>query len=88
MEELARDCDAIVVVGGLHSANTLRLVALARGLRPTVHVETADDLRPEDFRGCRRIGLTGGASTPAFVLDEVRRRLEEFGDPGTAARKR
>jgi 4-hydroxy-3-methylbut-2-enyl diphosphate reductase len=81
MEVLALDCDQIVVVGGLHSANTLRLVSLARALRPTLHIETADELRPAEFRGVRRVCLTGGASTPAFVLDEVRRRLESFTEP-------
>lgn len=81
MEALARDCDAIVVVGGLHSANTLRLVALARELRPTVHIETAAELHPEDFRGVKQVCLTGGASTPLFVLAEAQRRLESFSDP-------
>jgi 4-hydroxy-3-methylbut-2-enyl diphosphate reductase len=78
IESLARDCDIIVVVGGRHSANTRRLVDLAGKLRPALHVETADELRPEAFQGRRCAGLIGGASTPAFLLDEARARLELF----------
>jgi len=84
IEELARDCDMIVIVGGHHSANTLRLVNLARQLKPTVHIEIAAELKPETFKGHRRVGLTGGASTPAFVLADVRRRIEGFGTPDCA----
>jgi len=76
--QLAGACDVLVVVGGHRSANTLRLVELARTFRPTFHVETADELRREDFGGFRCAGLTGGASTPDFVLDEARRVLEGF----------
>jgi 4-hydroxy-3-methylbut-2-enyl diphosphate reductase len=78
VEELARQCEVIVVVGGRHSANTLRLVSLARSLRPTLHIETADELQPDDFRTAGRVGLTGGASTPPFVLEAVRARLASF----------
>ena len=73
--DLARSVDAIVVVGGLHSANTLHLVELARELKPALHVQTADDVDPAWFRNYRRIGLTAGASTPDFVIREVQQRL-------------
>ena len=70
--------DALVVVGGAHSANTVRLVEIARGLRPTFAVETADQLRREDFSGFKTVGLTAGASTPGFIIHAVRERLESF----------
>lgn len=73
--ELARDVDALVVVGGLHSANTLHLVALARDLKPTLHVQTAEEVAPAWFRTFRRVGLTAGASTPDFVIRAVQERL-------------
>jgi 4-hydroxy-3-methylbut-2-enyl diphosphate reductase len=74
--EIAAVADALVVVGGLHSANTLRLVELAQTLRPTVHVQTADQLDPADLRNVRTVGLTAGASTPQFIIEQVRQRLE------------
>ena len=78
LKELARVTDAIVVVGGRHSANTIRLAALARTLRPTFHVRTADDIDPSDFADFRGVALTAGASTPDEVIEGVRRRLNEI----------
>jgi len=79
--QLAEVCDVLVVVGGNRSANTLRLVELARTLRPTFHVETAAELRREDFTAFECAGLTGGASTPDFTLDEARGVLEGLPPP-------
>ena len=81
--DIASRVDAIVVVGGSHSANTLRLVDLAGTLRPTFHIQTADQLDPEEFRGFRTVGLTAGASTPAFIIEEIGKRLEQFGQSAT-----
>ena len=76
--ELRRQgCEAIVVIGGRHSANTVKLAKLVelQGL-PCFHVETASEL---DFKAIARyqvVGVTAGASTPAFLIDEVCQRLE------------
>ena len=78
LSKLAETCDALVVVGGHHSANTLRLVELARTLKPVFHIETASELQRSDFEKFHCVGLTGGASTPDFALDETRRVLETF----------
>ncbi|MBN1558056.1 MAG: 4-hydroxy-3-methylbut-2-enyl diphosphate reductase [Lentisphaerae bacterium] len=76
--DLARRTEAIVVVGDAHSANTMRLVALARRHGRTVHVEHAGQIDPATLRDCRTVGLTAGASTPAGVIEAVRKRLESF----------
>ena len=78
--ELRRQgCEAIVVIGGRHSANTVTLANLVelQGL-PCFHVETATEL---DFKAVARyqvVGVTAGASTPAFLIDEVCQRLESL----------
>ena len=74
--ELAGKVQAMVVVGGRTSGNTRRLAELARmrGV-PTVLVETADELEPEFFHGVDTVGLTAGASTPGYIIDEVESRL-------------
>jgi 4-hydroxy-3-methylbut-2-enyl diphosphate reductase len=69
---LAREVDAIVVVGGKNSANTRHLAEICRELQPrTWHVETEAELRPEWFAGCRTVGISAGASTPDWVVEGV-----------------
>ncbi len=71
--------DAIVVIGGKHSANTRKLAKLASSHdRPTFHIETAEDLLPADFEEFTVVGVTAGASTPEFIIRKVCERLEEM----------
>jgi (E)-4-hydroxy-3-methyl-but-2-enyl pyrophosphate reductase len=81
LAELAPRVDAFVVVGGTHSANTIRLVRLAQGMRPTFHIETAAELNADALKTFRTVGLTAGASTPAFVIEDVRHALADLPDP-------
>jgi 4-hydroxy-3-methylbut-2-enyl diphosphate reductase len=69
---LATEVDAVVVVGGKNSANTRHLAEICRQIQPrTWHVETADELQPAWFEGCRSVGLSAGASTPDWVVEGV-----------------
>jgi 4-hydroxy-3-methylbut-2-enyl diphosphate reductase len=78
---LARQVDVMVVVGGINSANTRKLTNLCRsGGTPTYHIETGDRLQPEWFQGCTAAGLTAGASTPDWIIEEVKRRMEELSE--------
>jgi 4-hydroxy-3-methylbut-2-enyl diphosphate reductase len=66
----------VVVIGGRHSANTVKLASLVEreGL-PCFHVETAAELDLAAVARYRTVGVTAGASTPAFLIDEVCSRL-------------
>lgn len=75
---MAASVDAIVVVGGSHSANTVRLVELARTLKTTFHIQTAEQIKPELLRDYKIIGLTAGASTPKFIIEEIQQTLEKI----------
>ena len=77
--ELAGRVQAMVVAGGKTSGNTRRLAELARmrGV-PTVLVETADELDKAFFEGIETVGLTAGASTPGYIIDEVEARLRSW----------
>jgi 4-hydroxy-3-methylbut-2-enyl diphosphate reductase len=69
---LAAQVDAVVVVGGADSANTRRLGELAAAAgTPTYVVEQASDLDSAWFIGKQRVGVTAGASTPNWIIDEV-----------------
>ena len=71
--------EAIVVIGGKHSANTRKLAKLAAShTRPTFHIETANDLSPEDFEKFSSVGVTAGASTPEFIIRSVCDKLENY----------
>lgn len=78
--DLAPEVDAMVVVGGRNSANTNRLreICEASGV-PTYHIETAEEIDPAWFAGAETIGLTAGASTPDWIINEVNSRLETLG---------
>ena len=78
-EELAQQCDVVVVVGGANSNNTRELVATcSRHCARVHHVQHAADLRTEWFHGAEIIGLTAGTSTPDSVIEDVARALAEI----------
>ncbi len=75
---LAGDVDVMLVVGGKNSANTKRLKTLCeeKGVR-AFHVETADEIDTAWFNPTdRTVGITAGASTPEWIIEDVRRRME------------
>lgn len=77
--ELAQQVDCMVVIGGFNSANTRRLAEICTELQPkTYHIETATELNPDWFKGVERVGVTAGASTPKWIIDDVMARLEEI----------
>ena len=69
--------EAVVVIGGKHSANTKKLAKLAatKG-KPTFHVETMEELDQEALNAFEVVGVTAGASTPDFIIDAVCEKLE------------
>ena len=69
---MAKDVDAIVVVGGKNSANTARLAAIAKEANvETFLVETDDEIDTEKLKEYQKIGVTAGASTPAWMIERV-----------------
>jgi (E)-4-hydroxy-3-methyl-but-2-enyl pyrophosphate reductase len=76
LQTLAAEADVIVVVGDTNSANTRRLVELAKSLRPAFAVQSAVEINPAAFRTYRTVALTAGASTPDFILNSVRTALD------------
>jgi 4-hydroxy-3-methylbut-2-enyl diphosphate reductase len=76
---LAREVDAMIVVGGKNSSNTRELAVKCREICPeTIHVADPDELEA-DYRdwlqGRRAIGITGGTSTPEADLQATRERV-------------
>ena len=78
VRSLAERADAIIVIGGKNSANTQRLYLTVKEIgKPCWHISGADEL-PEEVTDYDIIGLTAGASTPDWIVDDVERKLEEL----------
>ena len=66
--QLSTICQAMVVVGDTHSSNTGRLAMICREhCDRVVLVDNATELDPDFFRGVADVGITAGASTPAWI---------------------
>ncbi len=69
---IAAESDCMIIIGGYSSANTTRLHQLCQSIQPrSYHVEIPDHLREEWFTGVQTVGVTAGASTPKWLIDEV-----------------
>jgi 4-hydroxy-3-methylbut-2-enyl diphosphate reductase len=86
--ELARDpeIDVILVIGGKRSANTRHLWEICQRTKPSHLIQGAGDLRPEWFAGARGVGITAGASTPDYVVEEVEAALARLAGGVAAGR--
>lgn len=71
VEDLARDHDTFIVIGGRTSANTKRLAEIATHQKRQVYlVETAEQLTDIDTTEMNRVAIIAGASTPQWVIEE------------------
>jgi len=79
-ESIAKKADLMIVVGGKNSANTTQLANLCRSLSvPTYHIETSGELKKSWFKGAKTVGITAGASTPDWIIDDVKKRIKDIG---------
>ncbi len=77
--QLSTVCQAMVVVGDTHSSNTGRLAMICREHCDRVAlVDNASELDPNFFCGVKNVGITAGASTPAWIIKEVNNTMSEI----------
>ena len=77
---LAGEVEAFYVIGGRHSSNSRKLLAVClEQCAKSFLIETEDEINPDDVRGAKRVGLTAGASTPNWLIEKVSARLKEIG---------
>ena len=77
--QLSAICQAMVVVGDVTSSNTGRLAMICREhCEKTVLVDNASELKPDFFSGVADVGITAGASTPAWIIKEVNKTMSEI----------
>ena len=83
---LAAQSDAMIVVGDRTSSNTRQLAAICAAHCGRVFaVDNAAELADCDFSGIHTIGITAGASTPAWIIKEVNQTMDEIKTVDTAA---
>jgi len=74
---LSEMVDVMLIVGGKNSSNTKKLYSIVKGMQPkTYHIETEEDIKLGWFTGLKKVGITGGASTPDLIIDFVERRVK------------
>ncbi len=82
---LAERCQAMVVVGDTNSSNTGRLAMICREhCENVVLIDQASELDLAAFQGVHHVGITAGASTPAWIIKEVNKTMSELKTVETA----
>lgn len=70
--ELSKEVDAMIIIGGYHSSNTNKLVEISKmNCRNIYHIETKEELPLDELKKFNIIGITAGASTPDWIIEEV-----------------
>ena len=76
--QLAKQSDAMIVIGGKHSSNTRKLYEICKKeCENTYYIQKLDDLDLNLFKSYRNVGITAGASTPNNIIKEVHTAMSE-----------
>ena len=77
---LAGQVDAFYVIGGRHSSNSVKLLAVCQEqCEKSFLIETPSEINPTDLENVDKVGVTAGASTPNWLIDQVVKRLHDIG---------
>lgn len=77
-EELAGLVSVMIVIGGRHSSNTNKLWEVCKKVNPKTYlIEEAGEIKPEWLKNSLSVGITAGASTPEWIIEEAVMRAEE-----------
>jgi len=78
VEKLAGIVDIMLIVGGYNSSNSKKLLNISKQLNEKSYlIETKEDLKMEWMKGCSKVGITAGASTPEKSIQEIEKLLKE-----------
>jgi len=75
--ELAKRADVMIVIGGKHSSNTKQLHLIAKNYCPDSYlIENESELKAEWFSGKALCGISAGASSPDWIVQNVVNQIE------------
>ena len=76
--KLSALCDAMVVIGGKHSANSVHLAEIcSRECNNVQFVGNANELDLDKLGNADIVGITAGASAPSWIIKEVSNKMSE-----------
>ncbi|MDC0145109.1 4-hydroxy-3-methylbut-2-enyl diphosphate reductase [bacterium] len=79
IKELSVNCDVMIVIGSFTSANSKRLTELAVERNDKSYQVTGkEDLKKEWFYNVKNVGISAGASTPDYLIQEVKEQIKKF----------
>ena len=79
IKDLAKNNDLMIIIGSFTSANSKRLTELSLKINPnTFQVNGAKDLKQKWFSNVKSVGISAGASTPDYLIDEVHVKIKKF----------
>ncbi len=77
--ELAKEADVMIVIGGKHSSNTKQLHSICSNYCTDSYlIENENELKPQWFEGKTLCGISAGASTPDWIVQNVVKKLKEI----------
>ncbi len=75
-ESIAKEVDAMIVIGDKHSSNTQKLFEICKkACDNTYYIQTLDDLNGNQLKSVKTVGITAGASTPNNIIEEVQNNV-------------
>ncbi len=82
-EDLAKQVEVMIVIGGRNSSNTNKLMQVCEKYLKgsSYHIETAEELTQSWFEGKKKVGITAGTSTPDYLIQQVVARIRSFDTP-------
>ena len=75
-ESIAKEVEAMIVIGDKHSSNTQKLFEIcSNACNNTYYIQTLEDLNMSQLKSVKTVGITAGASTPKNIIEEVQNNV-------------
>ncbi len=78
-DKISKEVDVMLIIGGKHSSNTKKLLEVCeKNCKKAYHIETIIEIEQINFENCDKIGITAGASTPDWIINEILNALKKM----------
>jgi 4-hydroxy-3-methylbut-2-enyl diphosphate reductase len=81
VKELSKEADIMIIIGGKNSSNTKQLYLISKeNCNDSYLIENADELKPEWFKNKNLCGVSAGASTPEWLIQNIIKKIKQIKD--------